>query len=98
MHPKLDFIEIGPGNGAITDKITPLCQSICLIEIDNDLVDMLNDKFSNLAKVSIISCDVLKVDFNELNIHKPYRIIGNLPYNISTPCLFHCIKYISSIS
>jgi 16S rRNA (adenine1518-N6/adenine1519-N6)-dimethyltransferase len=95
--PNQNFVEIGPGDGAITNHIVPCCNSIKLIEIDKDLVNQLQQEFQHNSKVNVINNDILKVSFDALSIDKPIRVIGNLPYNISTPILFHCIKNISKI-
>lgn len=99
IDPKSDenFLEIGPGAGAITKAILPFCKSIKLIEIDKDPVSKLHENYDDNHKVQIIHNDILKVPFDDLDIIKPIRVIGNLPYNISTPILFHCVKYLSNI-
>lgn len=93
------WVEIGPGLGAIT---TPLLQKniiLDVIELDRDLVKVLAKKFSHSHNFTIHSADALNFDFASLvKKNEKYRIIGNLPYNISTPLLFHlfnnadCIK------
>ena len=78
-------VEIGPGRGALTQ---PLCESRCdltLIEIDRDLTAELSVRFPDTR---LINQDVMKIDFNAFEEKSPIRIIGNLPYNISTPLLF----------
>ena len=78
-------IEIGPGKGALTEKLVESRCNLSLIEIDRDLVGSLKKKYQG---ISIVNEDVLKVDFSALFGGEPKRIIGNLPYNISTPLLF----------
>ena len=80
-----NLIEIGPGKGALTEKLVESNCTLSLVEIDRDLVDILRKKYREL---SIINEDILKVEFNTLFGGEPKRIIGNLPYNISTPLLF----------
>ena len=78
---KQNIIEIGPGNGALTDFILRFePKSIKLIEIDKDLIVKLESKFSKKSYIEIIQNDILKYDFNG-NID---LIISNLPYNISS--------------
>ena len=80
-----NIIEIGPGRGALTEKLVESNCTLSLVEIDRDLVDILRKKYRGVA---IVNEDILKVEFNSLFGGEPKRIIGNLPYNISTPLLF----------
>ena len=87
------LIEIGPGRGALTQAL--LSRSINrleVIEIDRDLIQLLANRFG--AKIKIHHQDVLSFDFNQLLLSdQKIRLVGNLPYNISTPFLFHLIKF-----
>ncbi|NKB33505.1 MAG: 16S rRNA (adenine(1518)-N(6)/adenine(1519)-N(6))-dimethyltransferase RsmA [Pseudomonadales bacterium] len=87
------LVEIGPGQGALT---TPLAQSgarLDCIELDRDLADFLQKEFADQNSVSVIQQDVLKFDLSELTSKKKsLRVVGNLPYNISTPVIFHLLK------
>ena len=85
ISPLDSVIEIGPGKGALTERLVESQCNLTLIEIDRDLVDTLKRKYQGL---SIVNEDVLKVDFSSFFGIEPKRIIGNLPYNISTPLLF----------
>ena len=86
-----DFIvEIGPGMGALTSVLLEHINQLNVIEIDTDLVSYLKTKFLN--KLIIHSIDVLKFDFNQFEA-TDIKVIGNLPYNISTPLLFSMIQY-----
>ena len=85
ISPQDSVIEIGPGKGALTERLVKSQCNLTLIEIDKDLVDTLKRKYQGL---SIVNEDVLKVDFSSFFGIEPKRIIGNLPYNISTPLLF----------
>ena len=85
ISPQDSVIEIGPGKGALTERLVESQCNLTLIEIDRDLVDTLKRKYQGL---SIVNEDVLKVDFSSFFGIEPKRIIGNLPYNISTPLLF----------
>ncbi len=91
------IIEIGPGLGALTCPILNITQQIDVIELDRDIIPKLQlncglDKVQN-KHLRIHNMDVLNFDFSELNYAEPLRIIGNLPYNISTPIIFHLVKY-----
>jgi 16S rRNA (adenine1518-N6/adenine1519-N6)-dimethyltransferase len=86
-------IEIGPGQGALTAPLLDGCGALTAIEIDRDLAAMLRERFANNPGFKLIDGDVLDVDFAALtNTPASLRIVGNLPYNISTPLLFHLLK------
>jgi 16S rRNA (adenine1518-N6/adenine1519-N6)-dimethyltransferase len=86
-----NLIEIGPGMAAITEHLVKLCPSMTLVELDRDLVEFLEQKLANYNSVSIINCDALKTDFSQFYRGEKMRLVGNLPYNISTPLLFHLL-------
>ena len=90
ISPQDSLIEIGPGKGALTERLVESRCDLTLIEIDRDLVDTLKKKYQGL---SIVNEDVLKVDFSSFLGIEPKRIIGNLPYNISTPLLFKLSRF-----
>lgn len=92
IQPRIDnhIVEIGPGRGAITGGLLASAGRLDLIEIDRDLVKLLQGKFG--TAVNIHSTDVLKFDIESLWQNKPFRIVGNLPYNISTPLLFKLMR------
>ena len=85
------IVEIGPGRGAITEALISSGCDLDVIEIDRDLVDQLRRRYD--GQIKIHSADALKFDFRTLDIGAPFRIIGNLPYNISTPLLFRLYSY-----
>jgi 16S rRNA (adenine1518-N6/adenine1519-N6)-dimethyltransferase len=87
-----NLIEIGPGTAAITEHLIKRCPSMKVVELDRDLVSFLTEKFSTYPNFSIHSGDALKTDFAQFYNDRPMRLVGNLPYNISTPLLFHLIK------
>jgi 16S rRNA (adenine1518-N6/adenine1519-N6)-dimethyltransferase len=92
--------EIGPGRGALTRLLLESdCRSLDAIEIDRDLVPLLRDEFASDARFAIHEADALDFDFTALAQKRGarLRVIGNLPYNISTPLLFHLVKHISAI-
>ena len=78
-------LEIGPGRGALTRHLCGVVRRCAAIEIDRDLAATLRTKFPG---VEIINADVLAYDFGKLHNAQPWRIVGNLPYNISSPLLF----------
>ncbi|MCH9699159.1 MAG: 16S rRNA (adenine(1518)-N(6)/adenine(1519)-N(6))-dimethyltransferase RsmA [Gammaproteobacteria bacterium] len=93
------LVEIGPGQGALTDRLCNHCQSLNLIELDRNLTVMLERRYTGSDQVRIHQLDALQLDLTELieantsNRATPdtFRLIGNLPYNISTPLIFHLL-------
>ena len=83
------MVEIGPGLGAMTQPLVERLGHLTVIELDRDLAVLLRKK----PELTVIESDVLRVDFRALaEVAKPkLRIVGNLPYNISTPILFHLL-------
>ena len=93
INPSSDdnLIEIGPGMAAITEHLVKLCPSMTLVELDRDLIEFLKRKLIDYPSVSIINGDALKTNFGEFYQGEKLRLVGNLPYNISTPLLFHLL-------
>ena len=87
------IVEIGPGQAALTEPLISRAGAITAIEIDRDLAAALKQRFSE-EKLCLIEQDVLKVDFHALSqrLGGALRIVGNLPYNISSPILFHLLE------
>ncbi|MFL2528291.1 MAG: 16S rRNA (adenine(1518)-N(6)/adenine(1519)-N(6))-dimethyltransferase RsmA [Candidatus Azotimanducaceae bacterium] len=91
--PENNIIEIGPGRGAITDGLVNSGCNLRLVEIDRDLVLELKKKYG--GKLEILTTDALKLNYG--NFGNCLRVIGNLPYNISSPILFKLFGYVSHI-
>ncbi len=89
------IVEIGPGPGALTRPIAKSCSTLHAIELDRDLAAMLRTQFAGNKNVTIHEADALSFDFGSLG--DSLRVIGNLPYNISTPLLFHLLDFRNSI-
>jgi len=87
-------VEIGPGLGALTRPLAATLDRLHVIEIDRDIVARLRDLFPP-ARVTVHEGDALRFDFGALGAG--LRVIGNLPYNISTPLLFHLAQYAGTI-
>jgi 16S rRNA (adenine1518-N6/adenine1519-N6)-dimethyltransferase len=96
-QPGEHIIEIGPGEGALTLPLLRAAGRMTAIELDRDLIEPLREKARGVGELDIISADVLTVDFTALAKGSKLRIVGNLPYNISTPILFHCLDYAAVI-
>ncbi len=91
------IIEIGPGLGAITRPILDIVGEMDVIELDRDIIPKLQLNCGLDRPLHVHNVDVLKFDFASLGYDQPLRIIGNLPYNISTPIIFHLVEYRSLI-
>jgi 16S rRNA (adenine1518-N6/adenine1519-N6)-dimethyltransferase len=83
-------IEIGPGRGVLTDRLVERAARVIAIEVDRDLVAMLRDRYRDRPSVEIVEADVLTVDLAAL-AGGPYVLVGNVPYYITTPILFHAL-------
>ncbi|MDM8545505.1 16S rRNA (adenine(1518)-N(6)/adenine(1519)-N(6))-dimethyltransferase RsmA [Candidatus Venteria ishoeyi] len=92
-----DLVEIGPGMGALTDALLLYADFLNVVELDRNLVDYLQKTYGDRANLKIHQADALKFDFCDLKKTKKLRIIGNLPYNISTPLLFHLMQQLDCI-
>lgn len=87
------IIEIGPGQGALTDALVNSAGRIDLIELDRDLAAPLQERYQDVAHCRVHQQDALKADFSALADGQALRVVGNLPYNISTPLIFHLLNY-----
>ena len=94
-RPGEALVEIGPGLGALTTPLVARCGRLTVIELDRDLAARLRRR----PELEVVEADVLNVDFAALaaRLGQPLRIVGNLPYNISTPILFHLLDAIAHV-
>ncbi|MGZ8181730.1 MAG: 16S rRNA (adenine(1518)-N(6)/adenine(1519)-N(6))-dimethyltransferase RsmA [Methylobacter sp.] len=91
-RPGQHWVEIGPGQGALTEPLLNEKVRLEVVELDRDLVVLLKQKFKQYPNLQIHSADALRFDFSSLaDKDGKLRIIGNLPYNISTPLMFHLL-------
>ncbi|MBS0357945.1 MAG: 16S rRNA (adenine(1518)-N(6)/adenine(1519)-N(6))-dimethyltransferase RsmA [Proteobacteria bacterium] len=100
IDPKPDdaIVEIGPGLGALTQVLLPMTKHLTVIELDRDLISPLRMACVDLGELIIHQADALKFDFSTLETsNKKLRIVGNLPYNISTALIFHLLTFQSLI-
>lgn len=94
-QPGQNLVEIGPGLGALTNPVVERCGKLTVVELDRDLAARLRTR----PELNVIESDVLKVDFGQLAQDlaqapgQKLRLIGNLPYNISSPILFHLLPW-----
>jgi len=96
--PQQCICEIGPGLGAITLLILKKVSAMHAVEIDRDLSKELLEKCKDIGNLTLHQADVLKFNFNDIaSTNQSIRLIGNLPYNISTPLLFHLLQFSHAI-
>lgn len=93
-------VEIGAGIGLLTKDIAQVAKRVIAVEIDPQLVKILHDQFDECSNVEIHSCDILKFDISSIsnNYNTKVNVIGNIPYNISSPVIFHLLSSRSVIS
>ena len=104
-RPTDHIVEIGPGRGALTHALVEEWGGIAdgatldLIEIDRDLVPLLREEFAGNPRITVHEADALDFDFAQLASERGgrLRVIGNLPYNISTPLMFHLLDSADTI-
>ena len=98
IHPQPTdvMVEIGPGLAALTQPLVERLGKLNVIELDRDLAARLREH----PHLHVIECDVLRVDFTQLaaSLNAPkLRVVGNLPYNISSPILFHLLAHVDVV-
>ena len=93
VHPDHEdvVVEIGPGQGAITEPLSRRAGHLHIVELDRDLAALLRSRYGDRDNVTLHEADALRFDFGALG--RQLRIVGNLPYNISTPLLFHLLRF-----
>lgn len=99
-QPGQALVEIGPGLGALTVPVVQRSQHLTVIELDRDLAARLQNHPQLAQKLTIYQQDAMQMDFAALaqTMGQPLRIFGNLPYNISTPLMFHLFRYADRIA
>lgn len=90
------LVEIGPGLGALTGPLLERIDHLHVVEIDRDLIERLRAKYPP-ERLTIHAGDALQFDFGSLQAVGPLKVVGNLPYNISSPLLFHLAQYADRI-
>ncbi|MDT8410454.1 MAG: 16S rRNA (adenine(1518)-N(6)/adenine(1519)-N(6))-dimethyltransferase RsmA [Wenzhouxiangellaceae bacterium] len=92
------IVEIGPGLGALTRPLLERVTRLDVIELDRDLAAALSARLGRPQNLVVHQADALAFDFPSLVADQPLRVVGNLPYNISTPLLFHLLEQAESIA
>ncbi|MDA3915215.1 16S rRNA (adenine(1518)-N(6)/adenine(1519)-N(6))-dimethyltransferase RsmA [Oleiagrimonas sp.] len=100
VRPQPDdmLVEIGPGEGALTMPLLAALGRLTAIEVDADLIPRLYERASGTGTLDLIQADILGVDLTALANGRRLRIVGNLPYYISSPILFHCLAHAAVIT
>jgi 16S rRNA (adenine1518-N6/adenine1519-N6)-dimethyltransferase len=91
------IVEIGPGQGALTFPLLDRHGELTAIEFDRDLLHPLADAARSHGELTLIAADVLGVDFSALAGDGQIRLVGNLPYNLSSPILFHALDHAAAV-
>jgi len=99
IDPRPDdrIVEIGPGQGALTFPLLERHGTLTAIEFDRDLIAPLRQAARAHGELTVIHRDVLQVDFTALAAGTPIRLVGNLPYNLSSPILFHALDHAGAV-
>ena len=92
-----NLLEIGPGRGALTLPLLNYCKQLTVVELDRDLIPVLQQRAVQAGNLNVINADILKFELDSLPHSGDLRIFGNLPYNISTPLMFHLMDSITKI-
>lgn len=96
-QPEDIVVEIGPGLGALTYRLIPLVRQLHVVEIDKKLAAKLQQNTGRYPNLHVHQSDALRTNIDDLTTQRDVRLIGNLPYNISTPLLFHLLQQRESI-
>jgi len=86
------LVEIGPGEGVLSGPLLEAAGRLDVVEIDRDLARGLRERGDWAGRMTVHETDALRFDFRPLAPERPLRMVGNLPYNISTPLLFHLLE------
>ena len=91
------IVEIGPGKGALTEGIISVTKRMDVVELDRDLIPILRVNLFRYPELNVHEADAMKFDFESLATEGNIRVVGNLPYNISTPLIFHLLSFAEKI-
>ena len=96
INPKEEdsIVEIGPGEGALTEQIFSKVKEMAVVEIDPILIELLHRR-KDFSGLKIINSDILTQQIDSLPINNPVRIVGNIPYNITSPIIFWLIEQLT---
>lgn len=91
--PDDNLVEIGPGMGALSEPLLEACPTLQMIELDRDLIPGLRTQFFRYPELTVHEGDALRFDYASIAGRGPLRVVGNLPYNIATPLIFHLLGF-----
>jgi 16S rRNA (adenine1518-N6/adenine1519-N6)-dimethyltransferase len=98
-EPGQPIVEIGPGLGALTCPLLERVEQLDVVELDRDVIPLLKEKCGSAGMLNVHEADALRYDFSQLTSPGTrLRVVGNLPYNISTPLIFHLLEHAELIS
>ena len=98
-RPGETLVEVGPGLGAITLPLLERCGRLIAVELDRDVIPLLEESARGKGELKVIQADALETDFRALvPAGSKLRLVGNLPYNVSTPLLFHFLDQVDCIT
>ena len=97
-RPGENLVEIGPGQGALTYPLLDRCKRLVAVELDRDLVPVLERESKRYGELKVINADVLEFELSSLGDNRQFRLLGNLPYNISTPLMFHLLDSVEQVT
>ena len=92
------LVEIGPGLGALTAPLLAAAGALTVIELDRDVIPHLRAACGDNPALTVVQADALRVDYTALAGGRRLRLAGNLPYNISTPLLFHLLEHAGAVA
>lgn len=96
-RPGQSMLEIGPGLGAITRPLLERLGHLHVVELDRDVIPRLRTACQGIGELHIHEADALRFDLDTVPGPRPLRVVGNLPYNISTPLIFHLLEQVDQI-
>lgn len=92
------IVEIGAGLGGMTEELAKTAGRVIALEIDPQLLDVLRERFGRQENVEVLAMDVLKYDFSQADKGKKIKVVGNIPYYISSPILFRLLSFRQQVS
>ncbi len=95
-NPTDVIVEIGPGEGALTKYLSPSVKKLILVDLDSRVIELMNEQFPGCM---VVHRDILEMNLDALSIEcgAKLRVVGNIPYNITTPIIFHILDQRSSV-
>lgn len=85
-------VEVGPGRGALTEELLPRCRRLVAIEYDRKLAELLRERYTGEPRLTVVQADVLETDLADAAGTSDFVLVGNVPYYITTPILFHALQ------